>query len=336
MRTLTYVLKRKEEPTKVLSFLPGINEVGKEGQDVVSFLSPYYEEGEVLLYRGEVQLFDSQKVESTFFELDVLIKGFLETKAVFLLSPKGNEAKEITSKIASLSLERGASEKEPEEKAKELMTLLLETDCLFLSIDLSSELNRKHLDEARTLFYGYELPVLLFRSPKEKPFPMPRVEPHRRFNDNKDLFDWQKFLRKEWPTAGFLVLFPLIGSFALTMAGSLYGESEAGIATLLLVLAFFVYGMFAYIAQSLFQSYPTRKGLLASTLLSIASSGVGSLLALLLVMALSSLLAVEPFVGLMSFSYLGMLIMVVFALALAIWAYIKQGVAGIFSKKGKR
>ena len=73
MRTLTYVLKRKDEPTKVLSFLPGINEAGKEGQDVVSFVSPYYEDGEVLVYRGEDQVFDSQKVESTFFELNVLI-----------------------------------------------------------------------------------------------------------------------------------------------------------------------------------------------------------------------------------------------------------------------
>ena len=53
MRTLTYVLKRKDEPSKVLTFISGINDVGEEGRDVVGFTSPYYEDGQVLLNEGD-------------------------------------------------------------------------------------------------------------------------------------------------------------------------------------------------------------------------------------------------------------------------------------------
>ena len=67
MRTLTYVLKRKDEPSKVLSFISGINEVGQEGRDVAGFTSPYYEDGQILLSQDDKTLFDSQKLESPFF-----------------------------------------------------------------------------------------------------------------------------------------------------------------------------------------------------------------------------------------------------------------------------
>lgn len=335
MRTLTYVLKRKDEPSKVLSFISGINEVGQEGKDVVGFTSPYYEDGQVLLSECEKTIFDSQKVESPFFELNVLVKDFLEMKAVFLVSQKGSEIREITSKVASISPKKGEPEKNPDEKIKELVDVLLDTSCLYLSVDLDLKLNRGHLEEAKELFYGCDIPVLILRSKKETPMPMPRVVRHQRFASAKDQFDLKKFIKKEWPTACFLTLFPFIGSLSLMIAGALFGESEAGIGTLLLVLSLFVYGMFVYIGQSLFSSYPTRKGLLASALTSLTCAVVGSVISILLALALSSVLKVEPFLELMSYSYLGIVIMAVSSLVLAVWAYIKQGVPSIFNKKGK-
>lgn len=335
MRTLTYVLKRKDEPSKVLSFISGINEIGQEGRDIVGFTSPYYEDGQVLLTEGDKTIFDSQKEESPFFELNVLVKDFLEMKAVFLVSQKGSEIREITSKVASISPKKGESDKNPEEKIKELVDLLLDTSCLYLSINLDSKLNRNHLEEAKELFYGCEIPVLILRNKKETPKAMPRVVRHQRSASVKDQFDLKKFINKEWLTACFLTLFPFIGSLSLTIAGALFGESEAGIGTLLLVLSLFVYGMFVYIGQSLFKSYPTRKGLLTSALASIACAVVGSIFSILLALVLSSVLKVEPFLELMSYSYLGIVIMVVSSLVLAVWAYIKQGVPSIFNKKGK-
>lgn len=335
MRTLTYVLKRKDEPSKVLSFISGINEVGQEGRDVAGFTSPYYEDGQVLLSEGEKTIFDSQKVESPFFELNVLVKDYLEMKAVFLISQKGSEIKEITSKVASISPKKSEPDKNPEEKIKELVDVLLDTSCLYLSIDLDSKLNRNHLEEAKELFYGCEIPVLILRSKKEATMPMPRVVRHQRSASVKDQFDLKKFIKKEWPTACFLTLFPFIGSLSLTIASALFGENEAGIGTLLLVLSLFVYGMFVYIGQSLFKSYPTRKGLLTSALTSLTCAVVGSVISLLLALVLSNVLKVEPFLELMSYSYLGIVIMVVSSLILAVWAYIKQGVPSIFNKKGK-
>lgn len=335
MRTLTYTLKRKDEPSKVLSFISGINEVGQEGRDVAGFTSPYYEDGQVLLSEGDKTIFDSQKVESPFFELNVLVKDFLEMKAVFLVSQKGSEIREITSKVTSISPKKGEPDKNPEEKIKELVDVLLDTSCLYLSIDLDSKLNRNHLEEAKEFFYGCEIPVLILRSKKEAPMPMPHVVRHQRSASVKDQFNLKKFIKKEWPTACFLTLFPFIGSLSLTIAGALFGESEAGIGTLLLVLSLFVYGMFVYIGQSLFKSYPTRKGLLASALASIACAVVGSVISILLALVLSNVLRVEPFLELMSYSYLGIVIMAVSSLILAVWAYIKQGVPSIFNKKGK-
>lgn len=335
MRTLTYVLKRKDEPSKVLSFISGINEVGQEGRDVACFTSPYYEDGQVLLTEGDKTIFDSQKVESPFFELNVLVKDFLEMKAVFLASQKGAEIREITRKVASISSKKGEPDKNPEEKIKELVNVLLDTSCLYLSIDLDSKLNRNHIEDAKELFYGCEIPVLILRSKKEGPMPMPHVVRHQHFASVKDQFDLKKFIKKEWPTACFLTLFPFIGSLSLTIAGALYGENETGIGTLLLILSLFVYGMFAYIGQSLFKSYPTRKGFLTSALASIVCAFVGSVISILLALVLSSVLKVEPFLELMSYSYLGIVIMAVSSLVLAVWAYIKQGVPSIFNKKRK-
>ena len=331
MRTLTYVLKRKDEPSKVLSFISGINEVGQEGRDVAGFTSPYYEDGQVLLNEGDKTIFDSQKVEAPFFELNVLVKDFLEMKAVFLVSQKGAEIREITRKVASISPEKGEPEKNPDEKIKELVGVLLDTSCLYLSIDLDLKLNRDHLEEAKELFYGCEIPVLILRSKKE----MPRVVRHQRSASVKDRFDLKKFIKKEWPTACFLVLFPFIGSLSLTIAGALFGEGEPGIAALLLILSLFVYGMFVFIGQSLFKSYPTRKGLLASALASIVCAIVGSLISILLALVLSNVLKVDPFLELMSYSYLGIVFIAISSLVLAVWAYIKQGVPSIFNKKGK-
>ena len=308
MRTLTYVLKRKDEPSKVLSFISGINEVGQEGRDVAGFTSPYYEDGQVLLSEGERNIFDSQKVESPFFELNVLVKDFLEMKAVFLVSQEGSEIKEITRKVASISPKKGESDKNPDEKIKELVDVLLDTSCLYLSIDLDSKLNRNHLEEAKELFYGCEIPVLILRSKKEAPMPMPRVVRHQRSASVKDRFDLKKFIKKEWPTACFLFL---------------------------LIFSLFVYGMFVFIGQSLFKSYPTRKGLLASALASFACAVAGSMISVLLSLVLSGVLEIEPFLELMSYSYLGIVIMAVFSLVLAVLAYIKQGVPSIFNKKGK-
>ena len=335
MRTLTCVLKRKDEPSKVLSFVSGINEVGQEGRDVAGFTSPYYEDGQVLLTEGDKTIFDSQKVESPFFELDVLVKDFLEMKAVFLVSQKGAEIREITRKVASISPEKGEPDKSSEEKMEELISILLETNCLYLSIDLDSKLNRNHLEDAKELFYGCDIPVLILRSKKETPMPMPRVVRHQRSTGTKDSFDFKKFINKEWPTACFLILFPFIGSLSLTIAGALFGEGETGIAALLLILFLFVYGMFVFIGQSLFKSYSTRKGLLTSALASIVCAIVGSVISILLALVLSSVLKVEPFLELMSYSYLGIVIMAVSSLVLAVWAYIKQGVPSIFNKKGK-
>lgn len=335
MRTLTYVLKRKDEPSKVLSFISGINEVGQEGMDVAGFTSPYYEDGQVLLTEGDKTIFDSQKVESSFFELNVLVKDFLEMKAVFLVSQKGAEIREITRKVASISPEKGKPEKNPGEKIKELVGVLLDTSCLYLSIDLDLKLNRDHLEEAKELFYGCEIPVLILRSKKEAPMPMPRVFRHQRSASVKDRFDLKKFIKKEWPTACFLVLFPFIGSLSLTIAGALFGEGEPGIAALLLILSLFVYGMFVFIGQSIFKSYPTRKGLLASALASIVCAIVGSLISILLALVLSNVLKVDPFLELMSYSYLGIVFIAISSLVLAVWAYIKQGVPSIFNKKGK-
>ncbi len=335
MRTLTYVLKRKDEPSKVLSFISGINEVGQEGRDVAGFTSPYYEDGQVLLSEGERNIFDSQKVESPFFELNVLVKDFLEMKAVFLVSQEGSEIKEITRKVASISPKKGESDKNPDEKIKELVDVLLDTSCLYLSIDLDSKLNRNHLEEAKELFYGCEIPVLILRSRKEAPMPMPRVVRRQRSASVKDQFDLKKFISKEWPTACFLTLFPFIGSLSLTIAGALFGEGETGISALLLVLSLFVYGMFAFIGQSLFRSYPTRKGLLTSALASTVCAVVGSVISILLALVLSSVLKVEPFLELISYSYLGIVITAASSLILAVLAYIKQGVPSIFNKKGK-
>ena len=335
MRTLTYVLKRKDEPSKVLSFISGINEVGQEGRDVAGFTSPYYEDGQVLLNEGDKTIFDSQKVEAPFFELNVLVKDFLEMKMVFLVSQKGSEIKEITRKVASISPEKGKPEKNPGEKIKELVGVLLDTSCLYLSIDLDLKLNRDHLEEAKELFYGCEIPVLILRSKKEAPMPMPRVFRHQRSASVKDRFDLKKFIKKEWPTACFLTLFPFIGSLSLMIAGALLGESEAGIGTVLLVLSLFVYGMFVYIGQSLFKSYPTRKGLLTSALASTVCAVVGSVISILLALVLSSVLKVEPFLELISYSYLGIVITAASSLILAVLAYIKQGVLSIFNKKGK-
>ena len=335
MRTLTYVLKRKDEPSKVLSFISGINEVGQEGRDVAGFTSPYYEDGQVLLTEGDKTIFDSQKVESPFFELNVLVKDFLEMKAVFLVSQKGAEIREITRKVASISPEKGEPDKSSEEKMEELISILLETNCLYLSIDLDSKLDRNHIEEAKELFYGCEIPVLILRSKKEVPMPMPRVVRHQRSASVKDQFDLKKFIKKEWPTACFLTLFPFIGSLSLMLAGALFGEGETGIAALLLILSLFVYGMFVFIGQSLLKSYPTRKGLLTSALASIVCAVVGSVISILLALVLSSALKVEPFLELMSYSYLGIVIMTVSSLVLAVWAYIKQGVPSIFNKKGK-
>lgn len=335
MRTLTYVLKRKDEPSKVLSFISGINEVGQEGRDVAGFTSPYYEDGQVLLSEGERNIFDSQKVESPFFELNVLVKDFLEMKAVFLVSQEGSEIKEITRKVASISPKKGESDKNPDEKIKELVDVLLDTSCLYLSIDLDSKLNRNHLEEAKELFYGCEIPVLILRSKKEAPMPMPRVVRHQRSASVKDRFDLKKFIKKEWPTACFLVLFPFIGSLSLTIAGALFGEGEPGIAALLLILSLFVYGMFVFIGQSLFRSYPTKKGLLTSALASTVCAVVGSVISILLALVLSSVLKVEPFLELISYSYLGIVITAASSLILAVLAYIKQGVPSIFNKKGK-
>ena len=335
MRTLTYVLKRKDEPSKVLSFISGINEVGQEGRDVAGFTSPYYEDGQVLLNEGDKTIFDSQKVESPFFELNVLVKDFLEMKAVFLVSQKGSEIREITSKVASISPKKGESGKNPDEKIKELVDVLLDTSCLYLSIDLDSKLNRNHLEEAKELFYGCEIPVLILRSKKEAPMPMPRVVRHQRSASVKDRFDLKKFIKKEWPTACFLVLFPFIGSLSLTIAGALFGEGEPGIAALLLILSLFVYGMFVFIGQSLFRSYPTKKGLLTSALASTVCAVVGSVISILLALVLSSVLKVEPFLELISYSYLGIVITAASSLILAVLAYIKQGVPSIFNKKGK-
>lgn len=335
MRTLTYVLKRKDELSKVLSFISGINEVGQEGRDVAGFTSPYYEDGQVLLNEGDKTIFDSQKVESPFFELNVLVKDFLEMKAVFLVSHKGSEIREITRKVASISPEKGKPEKNPGEKIKELVGVLLDTSCLYLSIDLDLKLNRDHLEEAKELFYGCEIPVLILRSKKEAPMPMPRVVRHQRSASVKDRFDLKKFIKKEWPTACFLTLFPFIGSLSLTIAGALFGEGETGISALLLVLSLFVYGMFAFIGQSLFRSYPTRKGLLTSALASTVCAVVGSIISILLALVLSSVLKVEPFLELISYSYLGIVITAASSLILAVLAYIKQGVPSIFNKKGK-
>lgn len=335
MRTLTYVLKRKDEPSKVLSFISGTNEVGQEGRDVAGFTSPYYEDGQVLLSEGERNIFDSQKVESPFFELNVLVKDFLEMKAVFLVSQEGSEIKEITRKVASISPKKGESDKNPDEKIKELVDVLLDTSCLYLSIDLDSKLNRNHLEEAKELFYGCEIPVLILRSKKEAPMPMPRVVRHQRSASVKDRFDLKKFIKKEWPTACFLTLFPFIGSLSLMIAGALFGEGETGIAVFLLIFSLFVYGMFVFIGQSLFKSYPTRKGLLASALASFACAVAGSMISVLLSLVLSGVLEIEPFLELMSYSYLGIVIMAVSSLVLAVWAYIKQGVPSIFNKKGK-
>ena len=168
--------------------------------------------------------------------------------------------------------------------------------------------------------------------------PMPRVVRHRRSASVKDQFDLKKFINKEWPTACFLTLFPFIGSLSLTIAGALFGENEAGIGALLLVLSLFVYGMFVYIGQSLFKSYPTRKGLLTSALASIVCAIVGSVISALLAFVLSNVLKVEPFLELMSYSYLGIIIMVVSSAVLGFWAYLKQPLASILStivKKGK-
>lgn len=335
MRTLTYVLKRKDEPSKVLSFVSGINEVGQEGRDVAGFTSPYYEDGQVLLTEGDKTIFDSQKVESSFFEVNVLVKDFLEMKMVFLVSQKGSEIKEITRKVASISPEKGKPEKNPGEKIKELVGVLLDTSCLYLSIDLDLKLNRDHLEEAKELFYGCEIPVLILRSKKEAPMPMPRVVRHQRSASVKDRFDLKKFIKKEWPTACFLVLFPFIGSLSLTIAGALFGEGEPGIAALLLILSLFVYGMFVFIGQSIFRSYPTRKGLLTSALASTVCAVVGSVISILLALVLSSVLKVEPFLELISYSYLGIVITAASSLILAVLAYIKQGVPSIFNKKGK-
>ena len=338
MRTLTYVLKRKDEPSKVLSFISGINEVGQEGRDVAGFTSPYYEDGQVLLTAGDKTIFDSQKVESPFFELNVLVKDFLEMKAVFLVSQKGAEIREITCKVASISPEKGEPEKNPDEKIKELVGVLLDTSCLYLSIDLDLKLNRNHLEEAKELFYGCEIPVLILRSKKEARMPMPRVVRHQRSASVKDRFDLKKFIKKEWPTTCFLTLFPFIGSLSLMIAGALFGEGETGIAALLLLLSLFVYGMFVFVGQSLFKSYPTRKGLLTSALASIVCAVVGSVISILLALVLSNVLKVEPFLELMSYSYLGIVIMAVSSLILAVWAYIKQGVPSILNKivkKGK-
>ena len=317
MRTLTYVLKRKDEPSKVLSFVSGINEVGQEGRDVVGFTSPYYEDGQVLLSQDDKTIFDSQKVESPFFELNVLVKDFLEMKAVFLVSQKGAEIREITRKVASISPEKGEPEKNPDEKIKELVGVLLDTSCLYLSIDLDLKLNRNHLEEAKELFYGCEIPVLILRSKKEAPMPMPRVVRHQRSASVKDRFDLKKFIKKEWLTACFLTLFPFIGSLSLTIAGALYGENEVGIGTLLLVLSLFVYGMFVYIGQSLFKSYATKKGLLASLLMSIICAVTGLLISILLTFVLSTFLAIGPFTELMSYSYLAVIISILTFVVLA-------------------
>lgn len=317
MRTLTYVLKRKDEPSKVLSFISGINEVGQEGRDVAGFTSPYYEDGQVLLNEGDKTIFDSQKVESPFFELNVLVKDFLEMKMVFLVSQKGSEIKEITRKVASISPEKGEPEKNPDEKIKELVGVLLDTSCLYLSIDLDLKLNRDHLEEAKELFYGCEIPVLILRSKKEAPMPMPRVVRHQRSASVKDRFDLKKFIKKEWLTACFLTLFPFIGSLSLTIAGALYGENEVGIGTLLLVLSLFVYGMFVYIGQSLFKSYATKKGLLASLLMSIICAVTGLLISILITFVLSNFLAIDPFTELMSYSYLAVIISILTFVVLA-------------------
>ena len=338
MRTLTYVLKRKDEPSKVLSFISGINEVGQEGRDVAGFTSSYYEDGQVLLSEGDKTIFDSQKVESPFFELNVLVKDFLEMKAVFLVSQKGAEIREITRKVTSISPKKGEPEKNPDEKIKELVDVLLDTSCLYLSIDLDSKLNRNHLEDAKELFYGCDIPVLILRSKKETPMPMPRVVRHQRFTGTKDSFDFKKFINKEWPTACFLFLFPFIGSLSLTIAGALFGEGETGIAALLLILSLFVYGMFVFIGQSLFKSYPTRKGLLASIVASFACAVAGSMISILLSLVLSGALEVEPFLELISYSYLGIIIMVVSSVVLGFWAYLKHSFASILStivKKGK-
>lgn len=323
MRTLTYVLKRKDEPSKVLSFISGINEVGQEGSRVVGFTSPYYEYGQVVLFEGDKTIFDSKKVESLFFELNVLAKDFLETKAVFLVSHKGTEIKGITRKVASISPEKGEPDKSSKEKIEELINILLETNCLYLSIDLDSKLNRNHLEEAKELFYGCEIPVLILRSKKETLMPMPRVVKHQRDAAVKDSFDFKKFINKEWPTACFLTLFPFIGSLSLMIAGALFGESEAGIGTLLLVLSLFVYGMFVYIGQSLFRSYPTRRGLLTSTLASLACALVGSAISILLALALSNVLKMEPFLELMSYSHLGIAILIIACLVLTGFGFYK-------------
>ena len=335
MRTLTYVLKRRDEPSNVLSFISGINDVGEEGRGVVGFASPYYEDGRVLLSQDDKTIFDSQKVESSFFELNVLVKDFLEMKMVFLVSQKGSEIKEITRKVASISPKKGESEKNPEEKIKKLVGILLDTSCLYLSIDLDLKLNRDHLEEAKELFYGCEIPVLILRSKKEAPMPMPLVVRHQRAAAAKDSFDFKTFINKEWPTACFLTLFPFIGSLSLMIAGALFGEGETGIAALLLILSLFVYGMFVFIGQSLFKSYPTRKGLLASTVASFACAIAGSIISVFLSLVLSDVLEVEPFLELMSYSYLGIVITAASSLILAVLAYIKQGVLSIFNKKGK-
>lgn len=336
MRTLTYVLKRKDEPSKVLSFISGINEVGQEGRDVVGFTSPYYEDGQALLSEGDKTIFDSQKVESPFFELNVLVKDFLEMKAVFLVSQKGSEIREITRKVASISPKKGEPDKNLEEKIKELVNVLLDTSCLYLSIDLDSKLNRNHLEEAKELFYGCEIPVLILRSKKEASKPMPRVVRHKRSASVKDQFDLKKFIKKEWPTACFLTLFPFIGSLSLMIAGALFGEGETGIAALLLILSLFVYGMFVFIGQSLFKSYPTRRGLLASVVASFACAVAGSIISVFLSLVLSSILEAEPFLELMSYSYLGIVIMVASSIILAIWAYFKEPFASIFNKIVKK
>ena len=164
---------------------------------------------------------------------------------------------------------------------------------------------------------------------------MPRVVRHQRSASVKDRFDLKKFIKKEWPTACFLTLFPFIGSLSLMIAGALFGEGETGIAALLLILSLFVYGMFVFIGQSLFRSYPTRKGLLTSALASTVCAVVGSVISILLALVLSSVLKVEPFLELISYSYLGIVITAASSLILAVLAYIKQGVPSIFNKKGK-
>ncbi len=312
MGSIRFIAKRDGGDALVVSLSPGVNILNSDDFDLIGFMSPYYEDGEVKILDGEKEIFSSKDAKEPFFELALSIRKIGFAKAVFLVPYK--KQKEIVEHIASLSPKKGEDEQSNEDRVSGLLKSLKEENCLYLSFDLDERENRGREEELLKLFStSRELPIVFKR--RNKPHVREtEIGRYERLGDVYPPINLGNHLRNEWFTYLLLALFGLLSGIGAALAGAVFSVSDFGMGAFLVVLVVLIASMYGYVYCSLVAAYLKERGVQYIAVGATASLLVGYLVSLGVNYLLGSFVDGDAFDVLFPMSAYGILVVLILSI----------------------